>query len=113
MLFRSEMDPFDLKGQEKAQEESRAFANIKEKDEADDLKWVMSSKRGRRFVWKVLDRAGVYRSSFTGNSATFFNEGQRNIGLMLLADIHSACPDQYLAMIKEFKNGNVDDGSRK
>lgn len=63
----------------------------------------MSTPSGRRFVWRQLQRAGVFRSSFTGNSQTFFNEGQRNIGLMLLTDVHEFCPEQYIPMLKESK----------
>ncbi|NDF13319.1 MAG: endopeptidase [Proteobacteria bacterium] len=107
-------DPMDLRGQEQAEADARDEAKLEAKVEEEDLKWVMSNKRGRRFVWRLLDRAGIYRSSFTGNSTTFFNEGQRNIGLMLVAAIHEACPDQYLAMIKEQKHGrDSDDASRK
>lgn len=107
-------DPLDLRGQEEAEADAREEAKLEAKIEEEDLKWVMSNKRGRRFVWRLLDRAGIYRSSFTGNSTTFFNEGQRNIGLMLVAEIHRSCPDQYTQMIKEYKNGrDSDDASRK
>lgn len=107
-------DPFDLTGQKKLKEESKKISAIKQKIEFEDLKWVMSNKRGRRFAWRLLDRAGIYRTSFTGNSTTFFNEGMRNIGLMLVADIHEACPEAYALMIKENKNGrDIDDASRK
>jgi hypothetical protein len=43
----------------------------------------------------------MYRTSFTGNSTTFFNEGARNIGLWLVDEVLSADTDQYLSMIKE------------
>ena len=112
--MKSVVDPFDLKGQEQAQLEARKLADHEERTEVEDLKYVMSNKRGRRFVWRLLDRAGIYRSSFTGNSTTFFNEGQRNIGLMLVAEIHDACPEQYTLMVKENRSvRNIDDASRK
>ena len=62
---------------------------------------------------RLLERTGVFRSSFTGNSETFFLEGQRNVGLMLMAQIHDACPEKYTAMLEEQKHdaGNDDDGS--
>lgn len=105
-------DPLDLRGQEKKAREADEQARFEATRDADDLKWIMGNKKGRRFVWKLLERSGVYRSSFTGNSTTFFNEGQRNIGLMLLADIHSVCPEHYVTMLKEAKDGNFDDASR-
>lgn len=54
-------------------------------------------------MWRVLEMAGVYRSSFTGNSTTFFNEGMRNIGLMLISEIHAVAPEGYAQMLKENK----------
>jgi hypothetical protein len=67
----------------------------------DDIKWLMGSRRGRRIVWRLLERTGVFRSSFTGNSETFFREGMRNVGLMLMAQINEACPEQYTQMVQE------------
>ena len=68
-----------------------------------DVRHVLSSVQGRRFVWRILDMAGVYRSSFTGNSTTFFNEGARNIGLRVLSDVMDAKPEAFLIMQQEDK----------
>ena len=68
-----------------------------------DVRHVLSSVQGRRFVWRILDMAGVYRSSFTGNSTTFFNEGARNIGLRVLSDVMDAKPEAFLLMQQEDK----------
>ncbi|MBR0568369.1 hypothetical protein J5J83_19785 [Azoarcus sp. L1K30] len=107
-----QFDPLDLKGQERAKLKQDERARICAEQEADDIKWLMGDKRGRRIVARQLDLAGVFRSSFTGNSETFFREGQRNVGLVLLAKIHSHAPEQYAVMLKEQANdaGNDDDG---
>lgn len=108
----SQFDPLDLRGQERAKEQSDERTKLALQNEQDDFKWLMSSKRGRRIVWRLLERTGVYRSSFTGNSETFFREGQRNVGLMLMAQINEFCPDQYALMLKESHDGRKhDDGS--
>lgn len=52
-------------------------------------------------MWRYLGKCGLYKSSFTGNSTTFFNEGMRNIGLQMLADITEADADSYAKMAKE------------
>jgi hypothetical protein len=65
---------------------------------------VMATPEGRRWIWWLLDRCGVFRTSFTGDNATFFNEGSRNVGLMVIADINAACPDFYLTMMTEAKD---------
>ena len=72
--------------------------------ELDDLRRIMDTDHGRRFIWRLLDRAGLYRTSFTGNSETFFREGMRNLGLMVQADIHEACPEKYMLMLTESKS---------
>ena len=74
----------------------------------------MSSKRGRRIVWRFLERAGVYRLSFNTNAmAMAFAEGNRNEGLRILAQIHTLCPELYAVMVKEQNrdNRNADDTS--
>lgn len=66
-----------------------------------DTKWLMGNDAGRRIVWGLLDEAGVFRTSMTGDNWTFFNEGQRNQGLRLLARVQAHCPDEYALMTKE------------
>jgi hypothetical protein len=94
-------DPTDIRRQEaEAQRDERA-AKVKRDREVADFKQVVSTKEGRRFIWRLLEEAGVYRSSFTGTSQTFFLEGQRNMGLLLIREIHEICPDVYTTMLKE------------
>lgn len=68
----------------------------------EDLRWLMGHKPGRRFVRRLLERTGVYRTSFnTSGSVMAFNEGQRNVGLGLVAEIQEHAPDSFLLMLKE------------
>lgn len=97
----SERDPTDILGEEQARTDTSRKARLSAQIEVEDFKWIMSNKRGRRFVWRLLDKAGVFRSSFTGNSETFFREGQRNLGLQVLAMIHEHTPDAYTLMLSE------------
>ncbi len=74
-------------------------------EETNDLRAVLSSASGRRFVWRLLERSGVFRSSFNAvsDSYTAFNEGRRNLGLRVLNDILEADPDAFTLMQKEAK----------
>lgn len=81
--------------------EAKKRAKTAAKQEADDLKTVMSTVQGRRFVMALLDRTGLFRTSFTGNASTYFNEGRRDVGLRLLADINEQCPELYLTAQQE------------
>lgn len=70
--------------------------------EVADLLWLMGSKRGRRIVWRLLEEAGVFRTSFNTNALLMaFAEGTRNYGLRVLGLIHSHCPELYAPMLKE------------
>ena len=100
----SNFDPLDIRSQERAQAEADDRTRLALQTEIDDLKWLMSNKRGRRFVARLLERAGVWRLSFNTNALTMaFNEGTRNEGLRLLAQITAHCPDRYTEMLKESK----------
>ena len=66
-----------------------------------DIRKVVSLPEGRRIYYYVLEKAGVFRSSFTGNSTTFFNEGARNVGLIMLGDLMEAKPDALNQMMRE------------
>lgn len=85
-------------------------AEVKKKlrDDAEDadLKYILASDQGRRLLWKLLETCGIFKSSFTGSSETFFLEGQRNIGLKILADIMRVDPESYLRMYKQSKGDN-------
>jgi hypothetical protein len=94
-------DPLDLAGQERDREAKTLKGKVERDEEAADFKWLMSDARGRRFMWRLLGLTGLYRSSFTGNSTTFYNEGMRNVGLMLIADVNELTPEAYLKMIEE------------
>jgi hypothetical protein len=73
-----------------------------------DVCAIMNEQTGRRFVYRILEWAGVYRLSYTGNSETFFNEGARNLGLKLLADLQRVTPKQYLKMLEEHFEQELD-----
>lgn len=69
--------------------------------ELDDTRSILNTVEGRRFFWRYLNTTGVFMSSMTGDSYTFFKEGERNVGLRMLADINEAYPESYALMMKE------------
>lgn len=75
-----------------------------------DFRLIMQTLEGRRWIWWLLSESGVFRSSFTGNSATFFNEGMRNLGLKILNQINVACPERYLQMTTEAQHREKGNG---
>lgn len=100
-------DPLDIRSQEQRQQEAQERNKLAAKVEEEDVKWLMSNKRGRRIVYRLLERAGVWRLSFNTNALQMaFNEGNRNEGLALFAKVMAHCPEHYATMVKEQeKNG--------
>lgn len=76
-----------------------------DRERVEGLGNLLSTKQGRAWYWNLLSQCGVFVTSFTGNSATFFNEGKRQIGLMLLAELTREYPDHYVTMTKDARNG--------
>ena len=106
----SQFDPLDLRGQERAKEQSEERTKLALQNEQDDFKWLMSSKRGRRIIWRLLDQAGVFRLSFNTNAMSMaFAEGNRNFGNRTLSLIHSHCSELYPQMVKENTNDRTAD----
>ena len=78
------------------------------KDELADMRLLLSDPAGRRFLWRMLKRCGLYRLSYTGNSETYLREGERNVGLWLMTELSQANPDAFFLMQKEnMKQGDV------
>ncbi len=74
-----------------------------------DIRRLMTSKWGRRFLWRLMDQAGVFRLSYSPDAmAMAFAEGSRNSGLRILNLIHTLCPEHYNAMLKEQTSERTD-----
>lgn len=89
--------------EQQVKEAARTGKRNRERD-LDDLRAVLDTQPGLRLMWRILKEAGVFMTSFTGEApSTFFNEGRREIGLRILADIIDVRPDAYLNMVKMTK----------
>lgn len=75
---------------------------LRRDNELNDLRLICETEHGRRFIWRLIEQAGVWRTTYTGEAlSAAFAEGKRNTGLKVFSDVMEACPDQYLAMAKE------------
>lgn len=70
--------------------------------EKDDLKKLLGTPEGLRFIWRVLELAGIYRTTFTGNSTSYFNEGKRSLGLEIKTDLLEVDPDHEGKMCRAY-----------
>ncbi|MCJ7050770.1 MULTISPECIES: hypothetical protein [Klebsiella pneumoniae complex] len=75
---------------------------LRRENELNDLRLICETEYGRRFIWRLIEQAGVWRTTYTGEAlSAAFAEGKRNTGLKVFSDVMEACPDQYLAMAGE------------
>jgi hypothetical protein len=109
----SSYDPTNLAGQEKAKQDAEARARVVRETEIADLKRLMRSPWGRRFMWRLLTVSGPFRLSFDPKSAMqmAFNEGNRNLGNQLFSEVMDLCPELYPVMVKEHQDGQRNTGS--
>lgn len=98
-------DPTDLSREADTEAKNAADEKLLRQIEKGDIKWLMAHKQGRRIIWRLLGRTGVFQSSYRGDgdANTTFREGVRSIGLLLLADVNEACPERYLELLMEQK----------
>lgn len=67
-----------------------------------DMQWLMGDVRGRRFVYRLLEQAGIYRLTHTGEAiSSAFNEGMRSAGLRLMNELLQHCPKRLFEMQRE------------
>ena len=100
---------YDISKQDEIKQDTELKSRLARETEEADLKWLMGNKRGRRIAWRLLDQAGVFRSSFSTIAMQMaFNEGFRNYGNRMLGLIHTHCVELYSLMMKE----NVNDGKQ-
>lgn len=100
-------DPTDLKRQDRDADTEEVVARENRRKELEDLRWLLGHPQGRRIVSRLLDEAGVFRSSFNhSGSVMAFSEGRRHMGLFLTGELLEASADGYMKVLKEFKAKN-------
>ena len=76
--------------EERKKKESAEAKRTREK-ELSDLRRILRTSEGRRFVWRLWSRCGIFRNPFNPNSNQHsFNSGRMSVGQELLNDVNSA-----------------------
>jgi len=92
-------DLIDTSKEEKKQDKSER----RRERELADIRFIIKSVEGRRFYWRLMADAGVFRRSFNGDTVgTMFNEGRRSLGLDILNDLLEAKPAAFSEMQQEY-----------
>lgn len=98
----AETKPFDSGDQHQVDTRAKRLKVVAQSADQEFAR-MMEAPAFRAFVWKLLGRCHVYETSadVTNANNTFFREGERNIGLGLMADVLRLAPEQYQTMAAE------------
>jgi hypothetical protein len=83
--------------------EAKQAEKLKKKKELSGIYNVMSTQEGRRYIKELIEYCGVFKTSYAVDNRIYYNEGIRNVGLKLIADINESCPELYVMMMEEAK----------
>ena len=73
-----------------------------ERERRDFVMHSMGVRSGRAYFCHILENANIFATTYSDSPhRTAFNEGNRNLGLMILGDIMKYCPDHYVTMMRE------------
>lgn len=67
----------------------------------DTFRVALSNEPTRKLLRWVLDQTGMFDTTFTGDSATFYREGRRDIGLEIVAMLNQIDPYEFVRLMKE------------
>jgi hypothetical protein len=99
-------DPFDVDDQVEQREERLLSDEQKRRAELEDVRFIMLSVQGRRFVWRMLAQAGVKKIAYRHDThEEGFVLGMQNFGFFIESEVNEAGPELYLKMLNEHKRG--------
>lgn len=68
-----------------------------------DLREILKTKAGRRFIWRILEMSGIYKVTQGPVDLVNFEEGKRLIGVTLMGDIAESDDEALITMMREAK----------
>ena len=87
-------------------EEQEIKAKIIRDRELNDIRAVLSTNAGRRFVWKLLERCKAFGSIYDSDSKFMaYLSGQQDLGHYIMAEITETDENLLFKLMKENKKG--------
>lgn len=80
-------------------------ARAREQDRQNAITFALSDRNGRKAVWDWLSHCGILGASFDRDPGKMaFNEGRRDVGLWMLAQLESEHPGAFALMRQEHQD---------
>ena len=75
----------------------------KRRERLDVVAGLMDLKQGRAWMHDFLAACHIFQTTFVAGQMDMsaFREGERNMGLRILADVMAAAPEKYIVMMDE------------
>lgn len=90
-------------GSEKQYKEAREKEMTEAERERRDLAVVCSTPEGRRYLWRLMARAGTFESVWENSAKIHYNAGQQDFGRSIMADVLDAGEQFYFDMMVEHR----------
>lgn len=87
--------------EDEAKRRAMARAAREAEQQGRDVAVLLDQVEFRRFLRRYLARCNVFQSTFTGNSETFFREGQRSIGTTMFGEVMAVAPQRFAQIMAE------------
>lgn len=75
-------------------EEAEKKQRLAREQELEDIKTILQHPSGIRFFRRFMEEGKIFRTTYTGNSNTYFLEGARNLALKFFSDICECSPNK-------------------
>jgi hypothetical protein len=96
-------------GEKETEDKRNARAKRIQAGHDNAIRALMSHAETRAWVWDLLTECRVYGPVFDRSALQMaFNDGSRNVGLKLIAQIMRVAPDSYIQMSREAEIGKDD-----
>jgi len=73
------------------------------KQELEDIRVILKTKEGRRFIWRLLSHCKVFNSIWSPSASIHYLAGKQDVGHFVLNEVTAADDDSLLKMMREAK----------
>lgn len=90
--------------------EARATSRRKVLEDVLTVRDIMSTPRGRRWIWDLLSAARLFHEDMNTEPGWMaFCKGERNFGLRIYSTVSINCPNEYVQMVRENTKADLKD----
>lgn len=90
-------------------EKARAREDLDRKNELLELRDILTDERVRNFLWRMMAKAGMYKTHFNPNAAIMgHNTGLADMGTAILNEVLEANPEAWIVMQRSAYQRQVD-----